>query len=31
MLKVLFHTSMILITGGIWGIGLVVWYILKHA
>lgn len=31
MFKVLFHTFMVIVTGGIWGIGLIVWYILKHA
>lgn len=29
MLKVLFHTFMTVITGGLWLIGLVVWYIFK--
>lgn len=31
MLKVLFHTIMILATGGIWGLGLIVWWIFKTA
>lgn len=31
MFKVLFHTTMILVTGGIWGLGLIVWWMLKTA
>lgn len=27
--KVIFHTAMVLLTGGIWGIGLIVYAIVK--
>lgn len=29
MLKVLFHLFMTVITGGLWLVGLVIWYIVK--
>jgi hypothetical protein len=29
LIKVLFHTFMVVVTGGLWGIGLIVYAILK--
>jgi hypothetical protein len=31
MAKVLFHTFMTFITGGVWLVGLIIWYIVKKA